>query len=206
MQQHLTEEWLSWHFIFSTCCPGRGLRENLQMIKNGSSIHRFVTSPQITVLKRFLALKLSSAFRCGQSITPRGSGPTAARSTFPGKGKSIVSARTLGQMLMVTPGLRRSSGLALSPFSLQLRDKTSVCSLFMNNLLTMQGSPWYNINNLRKNTSQRRKYQLPCIAWIGFEIPLHVKWEWFLELRVFNWRKDSHFNKSPSIKKHDPAG
>lgn len=95
----------------------------------------------MTVLKGFLALKLSSAFPCGQSITLRVSRLATARSTFPGKDKSIVSVSTLGQMLMVTPGLRRSCGLVLSPFSLQLRDKTTVCSLFMNNLLTTRGSP-----------------------------------------------------------------
>lgn len=153
MQQQLTEEWLSWHFIYSTCCPGRGLKENLQ-IKSGSSTHEFVTSPQMTVLKGFLALKLSSAFHCDQS-TLRVSRLAMARSTFPGKGKSIVSASTLGQMLMVTPGLRRSCGLVLSPFSLQLRDKAYVCSLFMNNLWTTRGSPWYNINNLRKKTPHK---------------------------------------------------
>lgn len=55
------------------------------------------------------------------------------------------------------------------------------------------------------NISLRRENQLPCIVWIGFKILLHVKWEWLLKWRTFNWRKDSHFSKSLSIKKHDPA-
>jgi len=121
------------------------------MRKGGSSIHKLVTSPQITVLKRFLALKLNSAFQHGQSTTPPGSRLLAPRSTLPGKRKSILNVSTVGQMLRVALGLRRSCGVVLSPFSLQPMAKTSLCSLFTNNLLSTRCSPWYNTNKFRKN-------------------------------------------------------
>lgn len=153
MQQHLAEEWLSWHFISCACCPGTGLKEKLQMIKSGSGICKFVTSPQITAVKGFLALKLNYACWCGLSITPPASGLPAPRSTLAGKHKSITSANALGQMLMVTLGLGRSCGLVLSPFSFWPMAKTSVCSLFINNLLSMQC--WYT-HRYSTNISKRK--------------------------------------------------
>lgn len=62
------------------------------MIQSGSNIHKLVTSPHITVLKGFLALKLNSAFQCGHSITLPWSGIPMPRSTLPGKHKSTRSA------------------------------------------------------------------------------------------------------------------
>lgn len=138
------------------------------MIKNGSSIYKFLKSPHITVLTGFHVLKLNYAFQRGQGITPPGSRLPMARSTVPGKHKTVMSANALGQMLMVTLGLWRSCGLVLSPFSLQPITKTSVCSSFINNLWSTQCSPWYSTNNSKRRhlTKEGTSITLYCLDWL----------------------------------------
>lgn len=102
-----------------------------------------------------------------------------------------------------------ASGGAVGLFSLHLPFSWGTRLLYAHYLwITFwlrRGLPDTTQTTWRKKHLTKRKHQLPCIAWTGFKIPLHVKWEWFLKQREFNCSKDSHFTKS-SIKKRDPAG